>query len=224
MKRIPLFIVLALLITNCTKDDDIQDDQITDSTGTYGTVVGANGKIWLDRNVGATQVATSSTDKDGYGDLFQWGRLDDGHQVRTSSTTTTLSNSDDPGHGNFIKVNSSPNDWRSPQNNNLWQGVNGINNPCPDGYRLPTEEEWDTERLSWSSNNAAGAFASPLKLPVAGRRDFNDGIVYLEGVIGINLSSTVFGPSSTGLYFNNTEALVISLAHARGISCRCIKD
>ena len=76
----------------------------TGSSETYGTVISADNKCWLDRNLGATQVATSSTDAASYGDLFQWGRLDDSHQVRTSPTTTTLSNSDIPGHGNFIKV------------------------------------------------------------------------------------------------------------------------
>ena len=115
-----------------------------------GTVVGANGKIWLDRNLGAEQVATSSTDYLAYGDLFQWGRAADGHQVRTSSATSTNSSSDDPGHDNFILEPSSPFDWRSSQNNSLWQGGSGINNPCPPGFRLPTEAEWEAERVSIS--------------------------------------------------------------------------
>jgi hypothetical protein len=131
-------------------------------------VVESSGKCWLDRNLGATRVAQSTTDAEAYGHLYQWGRGTDGHQIRTSGTTSTLSGSNTPGHGNFILAPNSPYDWRSPQNDNLWQGVNGINNPCPAGYRLPTEAEWNAERQSWSSNNAAGAFASPLKLPVAG--------------------------------------------------------
>ncbi|MFZ1451482.1 MAG: hypothetical protein WAT20_02205, partial [Ferruginibacter sp.] len=45
------------------------------------------GKIWMDRNLGASRVATSSTDDLAYGDLYQWGRLTDGHQNRTSGTT-----------------------------------------------------------------------------------------------------------------------------------------
>jgi hypothetical protein len=32
------------------------------------------GKIWLDRNLGATQAATSRTDSARYGALYQWGR------------------------------------------------------------------------------------------------------------------------------------------------------
>lgn len=37
------------------------------------------GKVWMDRNLGASQVATSSTDANSYGDLYQWGRAKDGH-------------------------------------------------------------------------------------------------------------------------------------------------
>lgn len=71
------------------------------------------------------------------------------------------------GHGSFITNNSGNYDWRSPQNNNLWQGMNGVNNPCRVGYRIPTEAEWNAERQSWSSQNSDGACISPLKLPVA---------------------------------------------------------
>jgi uncharacterized protein (TIGR02145 family) len=194
------------------------------SSVTYGTVVSANNECWLDRNLGASQVATSSADSDAYGHLFQWGRLDDGHQVRTSPTTTILSNSDVPGHGNFILAPNSPYDWRSPQNNNLWQGLNGTNNPCPSGYRLPTETEWDTERLSWITNNAAGAFASPLKLTVGGFRHINDGLIYWAGSEGWLWSSTINSTYSRGVYFRSDMSYMSNYNRANGHSVRCIKD
>lgn len=181
------------------------------------------GEVWKDRNLGAAQVATSSTDIDSYGDLYQWGRAADGHESRTSAITTTLSSSDTPGHGDFIINGTSPFDWRIPQNDNLWQGVNGTNNPCPSGYRLPTAAEWDAERTSWSSNNAAGAFASPLKLPVAGRRTGNSGSLSGVGVDGYYWSSTVVGIESNRLYFS-VVAMVNSSARAYGASVRCIKE
>jgi len=181
------------------------------------------GEIWKDRNLGASQVATSSTDADSYGDLYQWGRAADGHESRTSATTTTLSNSDTPGHGDFIINGTSPFDWRSPQNVNLWQGVSGTNNPCPSGYRLPTAAEWEAERASWSTNNAAGAFASPLKLPVAGRRTNNSGSLSGVGVDGYYWSSTVVGTDSQRLYFS-VVAGTTSSSRAYGASVRCIKD
>ena len=147
-----------------------------------GTVTSpATGRIWLDRNLGASQVAASSADAEAYGDSYQWGRNPDGHEKRTSQTTSSLSNSDTPGHGMFVTINSDNYDWRSPQNNNLWQGVNGVNNPCPEGFRIPTAAEWEAERASWSSNNIVGAFASPLKLPAAGNRHYISGSLYNVG-------------------------------------------
>jgi hypothetical protein len=180
------------------------------------------GKIWMDRNLGATQVATSSTDAAAYGDLYQWGRGADGHQIRTSATTSTLSSADVPGNANFILAGS-PYDWRSTANNNLWQGVNGTNNPCPSGYRLPTETEWVAERLSWISQNAVGAFATTLKLPAAGIRRFNDGGFDLVNTGGRYWSSTVSSPYSRYFYFDS-NADMFTDARAYGASVRCIKD
>ncbi len=183
------------------------------------------GRIWMDRNLGATQVATSSTDTNSYGDLYQWGRRSDGHQCRSSTTTATLSSTDQPANGNFIlSPPNPPLDWRSPQNNNLWQGVNGVNNPCPSAYRLPTEAELNAERLSWSSNNDQGAFASPLKLPVAGSRYFDSGSLGFVGAGGCYWSSTVFGVYSQYLNFGSGGAFVNIDWRAYGRSVRCLKD
>ena len=182
------------------------------------------GKIWMDRNLGASQAATSSTDANSYGDLYQWGRRADGHQCRTSPTTATLSSTDQPAHGDFITVNSGNYDWRSPQNDNLWQGVNGVNNPCPSGYRLPTNAELDSERSSWSQNNSAGAFASPLKLPVAGYRLSSSGSLNAVGSSGSYWSSTVSGTNANFLDFYSSLAILNFLNRAYGISVRCLKD
>ena len=182
------------------------------------------GRIWMDRNLGATQVATSSTDQNAYGDLYQWGRRADGHQCRTSPTTATLSSIDQPAHGDFITINSGNYDWRSPQNANLWQGVNGVNNPCPSGYRIPTETEINAERLSWSQNNSAGAFASPLKWTLAGNRNYSNGTLGNGGSSGYYWSSTVGGTLSRHLYFNSSNAFMNDLYRAIGMTVRCLKD
>jgi hypothetical protein len=179
------------------------------------------GKTWMDRNLGASRAATSSTDANAYGDLYQWGRRSDGHQCRNSTTTTILSSTDQPGNGNFI-IGSS--DWRNPQNNNLWQGVNGVNNPCPNGYRLPTETEINAERLSWSANTSVGAFASPLKLPMAGIRSNSIGSLFNVGSFGYYWSSTVSGTESRGLFFSSGAANMIISIRANGLSVRCIKN
>jgi uncharacterized protein (TIGR02145 family) len=185
------------------------------------------GKTWMDRNLGATQAATSSTDALSYGDLYQWGRLSDGHQCRTSETTNILSGDDTPANGNFILVEQgeSPFDWRSPQKDDLWKGVNGINNPCPSGYRLPTLPELEAEKEVFTSSGAVGAFASPLKLPAAGSRGFLYGLINLEDTHSLYWTSTVFNSTAYILRFITSKSdIMFTFSRAYGLSVRCIKN
>lgn len=162
------------------------------------TVISA-GRVWMDRNLGASRVATHSADSIAYGSLYQWGRPSDGHQHRNSLTTFVTSSTNSPGHNKFIiaRMTATTLDWRNPQNNNLWQGVDGVNNPCPQGFRLPTKTEWEHEKQSWSSNDAAGAFASPVKIVASGFRQGNNsadggGDIIFEGFGGCYWSSTIY--------------------------------
>lgn len=182
------------------------------------------GKTWMDRNLGASQVAASHSDEDSYGDLYQWGRFTDGHQCRTSTTTGVNSGTDTPGHDMFITESSTPFDWRVPQNDNLWQGVTGINNPCPAGYRIPTETEFETERLSWVSNNQGGAFGSPLSLPSGGLRDNGTGALTSVETFGYYWVSTLSAEQGRVMHFWNSGALMSDTRRAYGFSVRCIKN
>lgn len=189
------------------------------------------GKIWMDRNLGAEQVATSSTDALAYGDLYQWGRGADGHQCRNSGTRSTISSLDKPGHDDFILVltSSATDDWRNPQNNNLWQGINGINNPCPNGFRVPTATEFTSERESWSSNNSVGALNSILKLPLSGFRERDTGVISLvaEGRdYGMLWTSSVVTNDNEAQFFAywSGNAFINPYPRSRGYSLRCIKN
>ncbi|MFN4952065.1 MAG: LamG-like jellyroll fold domain-containing protein, partial [Flavobacteriales bacterium] len=133
---------------------------------------------------------------------------------------------DQPAHGNFIIAPNAPYDWRAPQNANLWQGINGVNNPCPSGYRIPTEQELNNERLSWSSPNTQGAFSSNLKLTLAGYRYYNSGGILLtaqEGFIwSSNINST--GTASRYLDWGNNNSDIFDAYRVFGMSVRCIKE
>jgi hypothetical protein len=184
------------------------------------------GKIWMDRNLGASQVATSSADENSFGYLFQWGRGADGHQCRFSHIVNSPSSSDNPGHGGFIAYtyNNSSYDWRVPSNDNLWQGSSGINNPCPTGYHVPSDAELGSEIINWSSYNTALAFASFLKLPAAGGRTWGDGAIYENGTMGYYWTSTVLS-NPRFLWINNSGANWYTAGgRGSGFSVRCIKD
>lgn len=187
-------------------------------------MTGANSRCWLDRNLGATKVALNSTDTDSYGDLFQWGRGDDGHQIRTplSGATTGQSGLTSPGV-DFLKGSS--NWYNGILAHLLWKADGtGGNNPCPSGYRLPTKAEWDTERLSWGSSYAADALESTLKLPMAGYRSDRDGKIYDVGTFGSYWSSETERDKSIQLAFSSTLTARGAISNrAIGRSVRCIK-
>ena len=202
---------------------------------TYGIAIGADNRKWLDRNLGATQVATSATDYLAYGSLFQWGRGADGHQLITHTTataatpvngnTSTLATSDTPGDNLFIKQPSSPYDWRNPQNGNLWQGVNGVNNVCPAGFRLPTNTEQGALVTAAGITNSATAYSSSLKLTAAGYRNYSDASLYDLGVYGNYWSSSVSGANALSLTFDASSVGPASvLNRALGFTVRCLKD
>jgi uncharacterized protein (TIGR02145 family) len=204
---------------------------------TYQEVLSSTTKIWLDRNLGATQVATSSTDAASYGDLYQWGRNTDGHQIRGSSKASAPVASGNEG-SNFIN---SGGDWlsSSSQDDTRWNSGIGApvkvtaNDPCPAGFRVPTDTELEAERNNggtgfWGTgsaqNNALGAFNSALKLPVAGYRDSSTGDLTTVDSYGNYWSSTVSGALARLLYFYSSSATMYSSNRAHGFSVRCIKE
>ncbi|OXA84497.1 hypothetical protein B0A66_20980, partial [Flavobacterium hercynium] len=189
------------------------------------TVVGGSGKIWMAYNLGATAPATSMTDATQYGDLYQWGRGTDGHEKLNSPTTPTIARTDSPGHGNYIMAITSPFNWRSPTNYNLWQGVNGINNPCPSGFRLPTKTEWDDEVARSNITDRATAYNSVLKLPVPGFRSV-DGTYHGVGQSGAYWTSNTRAITSqfSIIYVFANNANPGTSSPAQGMSIRCIKD
>lgn len=233
---IALFAMLAIGLVACDDDNDDGEPDYGDfdcgtsitftyrgQDVTYGTVL-RGGLCWFDRNLGASGVATSANDTQGFGDLFQWGRSDDGHQDRQSNTTDGPVDTDTPGHGDFITAYHHSNwDWRFPHNDNLWQGVGSINNPCPPGWRIPTESELQAEVQSWSSENIDGGFASPLKWSLTGTRN-HEGVAFDIGKYGLVWSSTVNGPAVRILIYGDNEAGFHNYTRANGVSVRCVRS
>lgn len=194
---------------------------------TYGTVKGKYGRCWMDRNLGAEQVAQSIVDTYSYGAYYQWGRQTDGHQVVTSLTNSNLSPNTNPTHGDFITVQSAPFDWTLTPDNNLWNGLNAANNPCPSGWRLPTSTEFLDEMTLWSELNYTGAFESSLRLPAGGVRGYLSGAMQNIGSWASYWTSEAFTSGTTNvkiLTAENSQAQIFNTYRAMGASVRCIKD
>lgn len=199
------------------------------------TITSTTGKIWMDRNLGATQVATSETDHLAYGDLYQWGRKADGHEkiTWTNGTTgtpvngTTTTNTDVPVNNLFIIQDSSSQvgDWRVTPDDNLWNGVAAVNNPCPAGFRVPISAELDAEVAAYSITNSATAFSSPFKFTVSGLRLFSTGELSSVGSFGYYWTSSVSGVRATSRYFISLNGSGGGYSYrAAGRAVRCIKD
>ena len=188
---------------------------------TYGTVEYKN-RCWLDRNLGASQVATAWDDPASYGYYNQWGRFLDGHQIPASATTTTLSSTDDPGHGDFILASGLPHDWRDPQNDSLWQDALRTNNPCPGGFYVPSETEWTDASAGWTTGT--NGYNSPLKLSATGYRSRVDGALGLMGSDGYYQSSSISGYNHVYLWVGSGAGMYYNGERAGGIAVRCIME
>ena len=195
------------------------------STDVYSTT----GQTWMDRNLGATQVATSSTDAASYGNHYQWGKK---QEFGASITTSAGPVADATAAGtNFITNSTAPFDWRNPQDDSLWNsGSVGApvkvtaNDPCPTGYRIPTDAELDAERVEFATQDAAGAWGSVLKLPVAGYRGMSTGALADVGSWGYYWSSTDSSTTARYLFFISNSAFMDASSRGNGFSVRCIKE
>ena len=125
-------------------------------------------------------------------------------------------------------------------NYNLWQGVSGINNPCPAGFRLPTVSEFNAEHAFWYTGQVLkNAFEGPLKLTAGGYRYYKDAVIKSAakstGVLSTDAGYywTSDRPSWTSS-FPGTSIHYISISsqsyvegawyRAYGYSVRCIKE
>ena len=193
------------------------------------------GRVWLDRNLGATAVCTSSTDSACHGELYQWGRGNDGHQSRASGATATLASTITPATNTFITNGTTPFDWTSTDSNGALRTAawadGGVNDICPAGFSVPTEAELVADTIHDGAytgtndiTNSATAFSSFLKLPVAGGRDRSNGTLHNVGSNAFLWSRSANGSNGRRLTIDSGYVYFPSSNRAAGFSVRCIQD
>jgi uncharacterized protein (TIGR02145 family) len=153
-----------------------------------------------------------------YGDLYQWGRPADGHEKRNSGTTKTLATSNTPNHANFIRTSSIPYDWRSSGGNDTrWtDAAKADNDPCPDGYKVPTMAQWQS---IFKGNSTSISSLPTHPYTVSTTNDKNQWSWYDSsgtGTNGLYRSTTLFLPAAGYRYGNSDSAGSLNTAGSHG--------
>lgn len=200
----------------------------------YTTVRSADGNIWLQQNLGSERVVESMDDEKSYGDLFQWGRWDDGHQLRTSPTVSSPSVNTPNGLQGGSFITGSPAWWSTNGLSDQWTGTDlseitetvGVD-PCTalgDGWRLPTQADWTNVVQAEGIHSPSKAYDGNLKLPMGGFRGSSDGGFTFVGQKGYFWSSTATGVGGKYLYIGTIVANASAGAsRGQGSSVRCMR-
>lgn len=185
------------------------------SSAHYTTVRAADGNVWMQQNLGSSQVATSATDAASYGDYFQWGRWQDGHEKSNSAIGTDVNPNNPMGLGTanntFI-----PTWWNAGNTTDTWEAAtpaavsetNGCD-PCKaalgNGWRIPTEAEWTAVIEAENITNVESGFTSNLKLAVAGYRGSSGNFSFVgqRGYYWNSNVSATLNNYGRNLYYSN---------------------
>ncbi|MBS9782290.1 MAG: hypothetical protein KGV43_00600 [Arcobacter sp.] len=231
----------------------VETSQITHKGITYKIITSPiTGRKWLDKNLGAKDACTKSRDdfvsdekyvdsqKNCFGDLYQWGRYSDGHEKITSQAVSINDinpSKPDTYKGRFITSDNAHNlDWTNidadgSKRKAFWSKTDG-SSICPIGFRVPKISELTAETIRYEGEEdlASGkvkvtdrntAFKNFLKFPASGARASNDGFSIGNSVWS---SSCKASGVSYAIYFNGGNAYSNWFYRAGGRSVRCIKD
>ena len=233
----------------------------------HGKGVAIGRTVWAPVNCGYKAAVTDAdgnvTDKGfPYGKLYQWGRkYGQGYSADSDSEPMTYPGpvsavvGQDANMAGYFFTGSS--DWIDTHDDSMWNSgtedspVRTVNDPCPNGWRVPTYGELNalrTEYSEWTSkDNQSGYYFSGLSstvydtvpliedkvqvfFPAAGFRD-DYGDAQYRGYFdsGYYWSSTpyydfAFGYLASSLLFGDGNASVGRLSRAYGFSVRCVQE
>lgn len=127
--------------------------------------------------------------------------------------------------------------WNKNEGKDNTEVVKTTNDPCPQGWRVPTMDEWkaigadNSTKYTWDASNLNLSIPGKesgknLVLPIAGNRNSSSGASGYQGSVGLYWSSSV--PSgktfASYVFFNSTGTLGTSTSsRADGFSVRCVQ-
>jgi uncharacterized protein (TIGR02145 family) len=208
-----IFGLLLLLLSNCKKDDD-SNDQIKDIDGNVYKSITIGNQIWMVENLKTTKYRNGDPILN-VADSAQWGNL-------TS--------------GAFCNYNNKQANSNIYGNLYNWYAVNDSRNIAPVGWHVPTAVEWyvliefvgnkagslmETGTLHWLYNNDTDNSSGFTALP-GGFRNYDGSFQWLgNGAYFWTSQKNSFAVKifSPGLIMSNYD-----YPKSVGISIRCIKD
>ena len=167
-----------------------------------------NGILWATRNVDAP--GTFAANPEDPGMLYQWNR-----NIGWSATDPLTSS---PAGESWDSTNDTGTEWTA------------ANDPCPDGWQVPTKAQLDalvTADLGWDATKKGRTFgsgANTIFLPAVGCRIY-DGTLSDIGMAGF-YGSSVQDDATTMKYFYFSESGITASSNVSkiyGISIRCVK-
>ena len=196
---------IALASCGSRRNATTVTETIITNTATTDKGVVINGVRWATRNVGMP--GTFVDDATDAGMFYQWNSRE-----AWNVTDREVAN------------------WNTaPAVGMTWERTN---DPCPPGWRVPTNEElrslMDSGSVSATidgvSGRTFGTAPNQLFLPAAGWRDITTGILSNEGTNGLFWSSTPRGElDGEFLQFNCSRSLVTTIFRTSGFSVRCVE-
>ena len=233
-------------VISCTAIPSI--DYVADGIN-YGKGIAIGDVVWAPLNCGYHKESYP------YGKLYQWGRKygqgydyydaswPSGDNLVEGPVMPSVGNAEE-NNDKFYYNSVSPYDWSNVQKDNLWNSgtetspVKTQHDPCPEGWRVPTNEEFDKLNNSYSSlvtvSNQKGRYfcgdytyldnAPKIFFPAAGVRSNLDCVVYNRGNLGRYWSSTPDGRDACILYFDTSWAFGSDSDRATGQPVRCVQE
>jgi len=209
--------VILVLVSSCKKDKG--PDSITDGDGNDYTTVTIGTQVWLTSNIKSLT-------------------LNDGTDITGVTLSTEWKGLTTPAYCYYDNAAVNKEQYGVLYN---WYVVN-TNKLCPDGFHVPTRDEWNTLR-STLGTNAGGAMKSTSiwdapntgatnssgfsALPGGCRMDNDAALFYYKGEQAVFWCATQTGIGNADAFYveyNNSTLQNYDYSKTLGASVRCIKD
>jgi len=227
-------------------DQDCDGSDLASSGSTCGAYVAPG--VWKEFDCYNLAAIGKTTNDDPFtpswsliGGYWQWGRKGpDSSQWYDTNTENFAHGPTGPDSGDANDGSISSWDEDSAPDDSWSDDSKTANDPCPAGYRVPTQSQWDgvidednnTQSYvgTWASDDtnysSASFFGNDLMLPATGYRHTRGGSMWNRGLSGMYWSSTLYtGSPAWVMVFGSSFAYMYSDAYrTTGYSVRCIAE